>query len=577
MKRVPMPLASPWAITPEGMRVVLSVWSRGQLFSEDRAKALQARDGQPMENTRATEIRDGVAVIPVYGALCRHASLFTAISGATSYGALRKDLQVALDDPAVRAIVLDIDSPGGEVDGVAELAQAIFEARGKKRIVAYVGGTGASAAYWIASACDEVVCSTTSFLGSIGVRSMLVDDSARDLKDGIKEIDIISSRSPGKRDRPIDDDVIARAQSHVDKLADIFIGDVARHRGTTPDDVAANFGAGDVMVGADAVAAKLADRLGTLETLLVELSGTPGAALGSSPQPAKGARMARSMNPALATANRTRRAEGAPPVDPPKGKKNAEGEEMDGEAESDAPEGEAESDEDMKGEGDDAERCEDAEGDDMGAEDHEEPDEDDDPEKKKPVSEGDDKKDEKALFRSMAAKLGLPATASRREILLAANATAVPSATVEQIVDKRVSARLAAEQAKAKKAQARKAAEKLAASAVRGGYDAESKDDLIAFAMVNYKAAEKSVAHFLKNDEQLFSRHAPAGTERASAMSGQDTRVRRFGGVKVVKHGCSLSEAAKALAAKEKIGYEAALDRVVKEQPHLYQGYLNSL
>ena len=118
-------------------------------------EALEARLGRPLDNTRAVSIRDGVAVIPITGPIMRYANLFTRISGATSTQELATDLQTALDSPQVRAIVLNIDSPGGEASGINELADMIHASRGKKPIKAYVGGTGASAAYWIASAADE--------------------------------------------------------------------------------------------------------------------------------------------------------------------------------------------------------------------------------------------------------------------------------------------------------------------------------------------------------------------------------------------------------------------------------------
>jgi ClpP class serine protease len=547
------------------------VWSRGQLYPDEQVKALQAREGAELDNTRETTVRDGVAVIPLYGPLMRHASVFSAISGATSYADLRKDLQVALDDPTVKAIVFDIDSPGGEVDGCGEFATSIFDARAVKPIVAYVGGTGASAAYWIASACTKIVCSKTAFLGSIGVRSMLVDDSKRTLAEGVREVDIISSKSPGKRDRPVDDEVIARAQTHVDALADVFIAAVALHRGTTPDDVAANYGSGDVLIGESAVSAKLADEIGNLETLLVELSGNAASTSSVTKTPSQGARMARSMNPALA-ATKTPRAEGAPP-DVPKGKKKAE----DGKPVEDAEGG----DEEMSAvegepEGEDEEASEECEDDKEVSADAEDGDEDEDEDtEKKPESE-DDKKKEQAAHRSLAAKLGLAPTASRREVLLAAAAIAVPSNKVAAMVDKRVAAKLAENDAKVKKAENRKRAERLAKAAISGGYDADSKDALVEYAMSNFQGASKAVAHFVANFEKLGGRTMSADADRSSG-AGADTKTRRYGAVKVVKHGCSLSDAAKALAAKDNIKYEAALDRVVKENPALYQGYLNGM
>src|SRR5678809_521246 len=168
---LPKTLLSPWAITQTGLELVISIASRSEFFSEVREQALLAQDGKPLANARSVVNRDGVALIPVNGPLFRHATLMTNVSGASSYETILKDFQAACESPDVEAIVLDIDSPGGEVHGAGELSTAIYQARGQKPIVAYVGGQGASAAYWIASAADKVVADPSAVLGSIGVRT----------------------------------------------------------------------------------------------------------------------------------------------------------------------------------------------------------------------------------------------------------------------------------------------------------------------------------------------------------------------------------------------------------------------
>ena len=269
---IPNPLRDPWAITEAGLELVIGIASRGAHFTAAVEKALEARAGQPLRNARAVEMRDGVAVIPVAGPLMRHASMLTEISGATSYGALRKDLQVAVDDPSVTAILLNVDSPGGEVNGCAEIADAIYAARGIKPIVAYVGGTGASAAYWLASAAGEVVCSDTAILGSIGVRTALIDDAKKQDATGERKIEIVSSQSPYKRTDPASEDDRARVQATIDQLAEVFVGAVARNRGATAATVLSSYGQGGVMVGAHAVAAGLADRIGSFESTLAGMA-----------------------------------------------------------------------------------------------------------------------------------------------------------------------------------------------------------------------------------------------------------------------------------------------------------------
>lgn len=259
----------PWLIQRAGLETILAVADRC-----GDPQALQTKLGRPLDNARTVTMRDGVAVIPISGPIFRHANLFTEISGATSTDELARDIQTALDNPYVRGIVLEIDSPGGEATGINELAAMIRAARGSKRIVAYGGGTVASAAYWIASAAGEVVIDNTALLGSIGVVMSYLDTSQRDSKADVRRIEIVSSQSPDKRVDPATEAGRAKVQIVVDALADVFVSAVAANRGVTPDTVLADFGQGGVLVGAAAVSAGMADRIGSLESVISELAGT---------------------------------------------------------------------------------------------------------------------------------------------------------------------------------------------------------------------------------------------------------------------------------------------------------------
>jgi ClpP class serine protease len=168
-------------------------------------------------------LRDGVATINVTGPLFRYANIFTLISGATAYATLATDLQQALDSTQVRGIILAIDSPGGEVNGSAEFANMVFAVRGKKPIVAYVSGMAASAAYWIASAADEVVVAPTAIVGSIGAVIAISDRTKADEARGIRTIEIVSSQSPKKRLSPTSAEGQSEIQLLVDNLAQVFI------------------------------------------------------------------------------------------------------------------------------------------------------------------------------------------------------------------------------------------------------------------------------------------------------------------------------------------------------------------
>lgn len=258
----------PWAVTETALQTILDIANR----ENEAPEAVAARLGRELRNTHTVTERDGVAIVPVVGPLFRYANLFTQISGATSYEILAQDLNVALESPAIKAIILDIDSPGGEVNGVSELAGMIYQARGRKPIVAYASGDAASGAYWIASAADRIVVSETSALGSIGVVGMY---RRKDSKDAASVVEIVSSQSPNKRPDPGTEEGRTRLQARIDAMAQVFITTVARNRNLSPAVVMDNFGGGDVMIGAAAVAVGMADRIGSLERLVAELATTP--------------------------------------------------------------------------------------------------------------------------------------------------------------------------------------------------------------------------------------------------------------------------------------------------------------
>lgn len=228
--------------------------------------AIAREMGKDMKDSNAVSIRDGVAVIKVSGPLFRYANLMIRICGATSYELLAQDFNKAVQSPQIKGILLDIDSPGGEVNGCSELSDMIYQARGTKPIIAYASGACCSGAYWIASACDKILAADTAILGSIGVVSIFEKD------DEDKTIEIVSSQSPNKRPDINTEEGKAKIQVRVDELAEVFIAKVARNRGISEDDVVNNFGAGDVSVGQHAVRNGLADGLSSFEAIITDLN-----------------------------------------------------------------------------------------------------------------------------------------------------------------------------------------------------------------------------------------------------------------------------------------------------------------
>jgi ClpP class serine protease len=250
-------LISQWAMTEDALRLMLSVAQKHNEF-----EALEKVRGQRLKAAEKAITRSGVGVIPVRGPLFKRANLMTEHCGATSYESVLRDFYEMLASDQVQSIILDIDSPGGEANGCSELADHIFEARGQKPIAAYIGGTGASAAYWIASACDRVFASDSAIVGSIGVQSALRSEK----NEG--EIRFVSSQSPNKNRDPATEEGAREVQAVIDGLAEVFILKVARNRGVGRETVLEEFGQGSVFVGAEAQKRGLIDEITTLESVI---------------------------------------------------------------------------------------------------------------------------------------------------------------------------------------------------------------------------------------------------------------------------------------------------------------------
>ncbi|MEX5353645.1 S49 family peptidase [Pseudomonas juntendi] len=257
--------SQPWLMLPDALDNLLTISDR-----MGDPVALATKRGERLEETRRVTMRGNVAVVPVVGPIFRYANLFTEISGATSTQVLATDIQRALDDPKVKSIVLNIDSPGGVASGINELAELVYEGRARKRIVAYIGGTGASAAYWIASAASEIVIDEASLAGSIGVVVEAVVENEK--ASGRTRYQIVSRNAPNKRPDISTEEGRAKVGETIDALAEVFEAKVARNLGVDADKVPGMGDHGGLRVGADAVKHGLAHRMGSLEALITELA-----------------------------------------------------------------------------------------------------------------------------------------------------------------------------------------------------------------------------------------------------------------------------------------------------------------
>lgn len=277
--KIPEILSSPWAILPDKLLEIRAIYERHLRGDAIEIEKIEARIGRPLENKREPYSVDGTtAIISVDGVLGKKMNLFSQISGGTSTQQVESDFQAAMADPAVKSILLAIDSPGGTVDGTENLSDVIHSARGKgKPIIALGDGTLASAAYWIGSAADRVYASDKSaMIGSIGVVATHEDYSQAEKNAGVK----ISTISAGKykaiasRHEPLTADGRAVIQAAVDHIYGNFVESVARNRGVTPATAAEKMGDGKIFLGQQAVAAGLVDGISTQSALVRSLNSS---------------------------------------------------------------------------------------------------------------------------------------------------------------------------------------------------------------------------------------------------------------------------------------------------------------
>ena len=268
---------SPWAILPDRLREIQSIYETHLRGEKIDIKSIEAKLGEPLNNTHEEiEVRDGVAVIPIHGVIGKRLNLFSKISGGVSTELLKRDIEIALSDDSIESILLDIDSPGGAVDGTQELANFIFNSRGTKPIIALANGTMASAAYWIGAAAHEVYMSSeTTVVGSIGVVATHTDVSKAEEKSGIKTTEIVAGHFKRVTSElaPLTEAGREDLQSKVDFIYSIFVSDVAKFKGVSVETVLEHMADGRVFIGSQSIEAGLVDGVSTIDDLITDMSG----------------------------------------------------------------------------------------------------------------------------------------------------------------------------------------------------------------------------------------------------------------------------------------------------------------
>jgi signal peptide peptidase SppA len=273
----------PWAIEPAYLDLICEVLERRIAGEDLAAEDKLARITAARRAAAPVTAPGSVAVLPLSGVIAPRMGVFDDISGGTSTEGFGQAFGAAVADPNITAIVIDINSPGGSVFGVQELADQIHAARGSKPIVGVAYPRAASAAYWLGAQADELVVTPSGEVGSIGVITAHDDLSAAAEQMGVKRTYITAGKykAEGNPFEPLGEEARQHLQEQVDAYHDKFVRAVARGRGVSLTKVREDFGGGRMVLADNALAAGMADRTGTLQETIDRLTTRQARAAGA--------------------------------------------------------------------------------------------------------------------------------------------------------------------------------------------------------------------------------------------------------------------------------------------------------
>lgn len=239
---------------------------------------LKIKAGETIERRVASapssKASGNIAVLPIQGMIEQRGSFWMDLFGGTSTDEFGAMYDAALNDPKIKGIVVDIDSPGGTVPGVMELSDKIFNSRGQKPVVAVANSLAASAAYWIGSAFDRLFVTPGGDVGSVGVYSMHMDYSKMLEEEGIQPtiFQVPEYKAEFSPYSPLTDAAKQNEQMQIERVYGDFISAVARNRGTNASTVKSTFGQGRVVDAKAAVSAGMADKVATIDKVVSRMA-----------------------------------------------------------------------------------------------------------------------------------------------------------------------------------------------------------------------------------------------------------------------------------------------------------------
>lgn len=274
-------LSTPWALMPERLSAFASIiqrWHVGGAPEPETLLAIEA-DKEKLAARKQEAARAGqganIAVLTFYGVVTQRGNMADDVSGPGSASTQKftNALRQALQDPSVGAILIDIDSPGGSVYGVEELAAEIMGSRAQKPIIGLANSLAASAAYWVGAACSELYVTPSGEVGSIGVVSAHEDWSKALSEAGVKTTFITAGqyKVEGNYTEPLGDEAQAFMQSRVDDYYSAFTKGVSKGRGVSVEVVRKEFGQGRCYGAQQALSAGMVDGVMTFDDVVKKM------------------------------------------------------------------------------------------------------------------------------------------------------------------------------------------------------------------------------------------------------------------------------------------------------------------
>lgn len=264
MDKIPLIMDSvlnvPWAILRSKLDEIMAVLQAKNndfmLETAEQNKKSEAQDA----NYR---VEDNIAHIIIEGTLSKKMNLISAVSGGTSYSNIQGQIKRAEDDPDVKGIFYQYDSPGGAVDGMFTTIDVI--SKGQKPSLSFIDGLAASAAYMLASGADYIaIADRSTETGNLGVIAVHLDESKKFEKEGIKPTIFAAGeyKKIGNPYETLTDSDKKHMQKSLDYMFSLMTDTISAHRNIAVKDLIDNdIVGGDIFIGEQGINAGLVDSI----------------------------------------------------------------------------------------------------------------------------------------------------------------------------------------------------------------------------------------------------------------------------------------------------------------------------